>query len=289
MSRAIGITIALIFILVTGFLKLGGFLPEETGHQKEKSIIPSTIDEINYLPEGSDSKATVHHTYYSINYNDEFETPNWVAYKLTEESLKAKNVKRAKRFNRDNKVPGISASHSDYSHSGYTRGHMAPAGDMAFNERAMNESFFMSNMCPQIRTFNNGIWRELEENVRDWAYDNDEIYVVSGPIFNGNNPERIGKNRVAVPDAFFKAILDVEGSKKKGIGFVIPHDKSDKHLRNYAVTLDEIEQISGLDLYADLLADQTLEDQLESKMDVDKWQFDRKRFDQRVKHWNNQK
>lgn len=290
MSRAIAITIALILLIIFGFLKIGGFIPEETIYDGKKDIVPSTIDEISYLPIGTDSKATVHHTYYSINYNPDYEVPNWVAYKLTEESLKVKNVERARRFNKDTKVPGISAAHSDYSHSGYTRGHMAPAGDMAFNERAMKESFFMSNMCPQTRAFNGGIWRELEENVRDWAYDNDEIYVVSGPLFGDNRPQMIGKkSKVAVPDAFFKAVLDIQGNKKKGIGFIIPHEKSDKHLRTYAVTLDDIEKETGLDLYADLITDNTLEEELESKVEVDKWQFDRKRFEQRKKHWNNQK
>ncbi len=287
MSRAVGTTIGLIAVLILGFMKLGNFEQTPISHSQQEEFIPDITDEINYLPE-HDNRRPVHHSYYSLDYNAELEVPNWVAYKLTEASLKVKNVPRAKRFKTDDKVKGRSVKHSDYSHSGYTRGHMAPAGDMAFSERAMQESFFMSNMCPQLRQFNNGIWRELEENVRDWAYDNDELYVVSGPIFNNRNPERIGKAKVAVPDAFFKAILDNEGSKKKAIGFILPHTKSDKHLRQYAVSIDELEAQTGMDFYGELLGD-SLENVLEAEVDINKWAFDKKRFKQRVEHWNKEK
>ena len=148
----------------------------------------------------------------------------------------------------------------------------------------------MSNMTPQLRVLNNGIWRELEENVRDWAYDNDEIYVVSGPLFYDKPKKYIGKStKVAVPDAFFKAILDIEGNKQKSIGFIIPHEKSEKHLREYAVTIDELERQAGLDLFPDLIINDTEEEKLESQMNPNQWQVDKKRFNQRVKHWNNQK
>ena len=165
---------------------------------------------------------------------------------------------------------------------------MAPAGDMAFSTDAMQESFYMSNMTPQIRHFNNGIWRELEENVRDWAYDNDELYIVSGPIFYGSNPDRIGQNKVAVPDAFFKAILDIEGSKTKGIGFILPHERSYKHLREYAVSIDDIEKETGLDLYANLM-EESEEEKLESQNESFRWNFDKKKYNERVNNWNKQK
>ena len=154
-------------------------------------------DDRFYLPDGAEGQV-IHHTYYSLVYNEKNEIPAWVAYVLTKSDLKKPNVKRANKFRADYDVTSRSAFHRDYTHSGYTRGHMAPAGDMAFNETAMNESFFMSNMCPQIRAFNNGIWRELEETVRDWAYDNDRLYVVSGPVLEGID-QRIGDNRVGVP------------------------------------------------------------------------------------------
>lgn len=144
-------------------------------------------------------------------------------------------------------------------------------------------------MTPQSKALNGGIWRELEENVRDWAYDNDELFVVSGPIFHSSNPKRIGKStKVAVPDAFFKALLDIEGNKQKSIGFIIPHERSDKHLKEYAVSVDEIERVTGIELFDDLMED-GIESQLESTFDMQRWRVDKSRFNQRVRHWNNQK
>lgn len=238
-----------------------------------------------YLP--SSTGQLVHHKFYSLDYNEKHEQANWVAYELTKASLKMPNVKRAKRFNPDYSVNSQSAFHKDYTHSGYTRGHMAPAGDMAFSEAAMKESFLMSNMSPQLREFNNGIWRELEENVRDWAYDDKRLYVISGPVLNTPIQKRIGKNKVSVPNDFFKILLDMEGGEQKAIAFLIPHAQSDKHLKEYAVTIDEIEKTTGIDFFGDLLEDWE-EEQLESAFDVNKWKFDHKRFEDRVKHWNHQ-
>jgi len=293
-GRAAVVTASFIGIIIYGFLNLyvspEGEISTKKQNQESDGYynVPLNLDDRSYIP--NDNSDVVHHKYYSIGYNTELELPNWVAYKLTESSLRVKNVKRDNRFKTDNKVKGRSAKHSDYTHSGYTRGHMAPAGDMAFSKDAMQESFYMSNMTPQLRTFNNGIWRELEENVRDWAYDNDELYIVSGSIFNGRADDFIGKStKIAVPDAFYKAILDIEGSKQKSIGFIIPHSKSDKHLRDYAVSIDALESQIGYDLFGDLITDDVREEKLESTMNVNQWQIDKKRFKQRVNHWNRQK
>ena len=290
-GRATVVTAALVAMIIYGFISLNvssrGELSTKSDNNSGSKTIPLSTDKRNFLPD--DGSDVVHHSYYSLGYNPELEVPNWVAYKLTEESLRVKNVKRAKRFITDNSVKGKSARHSDYTNSGYTRGHMAPAGDMAFSKDAMQESFYMSNMAPQLRAFNNGIWRELEENVRDWAYDNDEIYVVSGPLFYSSRPQKIGQTRVAVPDAFFKVVLDIEGNKQKSIAFIIPHEKSAQHLREYAVTIDKVEEEIGYDLFADLLINESREEELEGYMDVNRWQFDKKRFNQRVNHWNNEK
>ena len=291
-GKAVLTTAILIGLMIFAFLKFSAPNRSNTSNQKDGEsldFIPIKLSGRQYLPVGKSSDV-VHHSYYSIGYNTKKEIPDWVAYELTKESLKIKNVPRAKRFIVDNEVKGKSAKHGDYINSGYTRGHMAPAGDMAFSEKAMRESFYMSNMAPQLRNFNGGIWRELEENVRDWTYDNDVLYVVSGPIFDDEKYEKIGgSTKVAVPDAFFKAILDLEGRSEKGIGFIIPHDTQVDHLREFAVSIDEIEKQTGLDLYSKLFTSDDNEEALESSFNVNSWQISRSRFDQRVKHWNNQK
>ena len=278
---AIGVVI-IMFVLYVNSQNFG-----ENDSSEITYNVPSTSEsgERYYLPEGG-SGEVVHHKYYSLSYSEKDEQAEWVAYELTKKSLQAKNVKRAKKFNADYDVSTRSAFHRDYSHSGYTRGHMAPAGDMAFNEVAMKESFFMSNMSPQTRVFNNGVWKELEEQVRDWAYDDKKIYVVTGPMLNRKRITTIGKqNKVSVPSAFYKVILDIDQPKRKGIAFVIPHEKSEKRLQEYAISIDDLEEELGFDFYADLISED-VQTELESNFDVEDWEFDEKRYRSRIEQWN---
>ncbi len=289
-------TLLLIGAICYGFYECSGVFDtsgsESSYHQDRGSESGESYDDANpvsdrsFLPKGNNSNQVVHHKYYSLSYNDTYEIPEWVAYELTSKSLKAKNVPRAKKFKIDPDVKRGSAKHSDYTRSGYTRGHMAPAGDMAFSKTAMQETFYMSNMAPQVRDFNNGIWRELEEQVRDWAYDDKALYVVSGPIMDGIQ-ESIGKNDVGVPKAFYKILLDMEGRDKKAIAFIMPHARSDKRIQDYAVTVDEVEQRTGIDFFPEL-TDDIEEERLESSFNIKKWKFDNKRYRLRVEKWNKQ-
>jgi len=257
----------------------------EPDYYEDHSAFSDPIESRTYLPE--DNSDVVHHTYYSLGYNEKTEQSNWVAYRLTKESLEAPNVPRAKRFKYDKDVSSRTAAHKDYSHSGYTRGHMAPAGDMAFNKVAMTETFLMSNMSPQVKVFNNGIWKELEENVRDWAFSNGELIVISGPIFYTENPKKIGKQtKVSVPDAFYKILLDNEGRDKKSIGFIIPHELATEPLQDFAVSIDEIEKQTGIDFFPRYFENDDTEEKMESKYNTKSWKISKKRYKQRVNSWN---
>lgn len=278
---AVRIVIILI-ILVALLVFLPFFLTNTENGIAESSKDPA---ERFYLPTGSKGQV-IHHSHYSLAYNNDREQADWVAYPLTRQELDVKNVKRTDWFEQDKKVIGNSSHHGDYKGSGYTRGHMAPAGDMAFSTVAMEESFLMSNMSPQIRTFNNGIWRELEENVRNWAHKIGEVYLVSGPIF-GNNAKEIGRSKVDVPSQFYKIILDLESKRPKVVAFLIPHETCYKHLREYAVSVDELEELTGFDFFANLLSEEESSN-LESMNNPTLWKFDESKFNQRVKHWNNQ-
>ena len=258
----------------------------DTDSMEDHSELYEAVEDRTYLPEVKGD--LIHHTYYTLDYNEKTEQCNWVAYRLSKESLKLPNVKRAKKFNYDKDISSRSASHSDYTHSGYTRGHMAPAGDMAFNEVAMKESFLMSNMSPQTRACNGGIWKELEENVRDWAFSNGELLVVSGPIFYTKNPKKIGKKtKVSVPDAFFKIVLDNEGRDKKSIAFIIPNDTEDDPLSDYAVSIDEVEKITDIDFFQSYFESDQTEAVMESQFNIKSWKISKKRYKQRVNSWNN--
>ena len=164
---------------------------------------------------------------------------------------------------------------------------MAPAGDMAFNESAMQESFFMSNMSPQLREVNGGIWRELEETVRDWADEDNELFIASGPIFDGAQ-NYIGKSsQVRIPAAFYKIIVDIEGREKKGVAYIIPHESSDRPLNDYALSIDEVESKIGLDFFDNLYEDEQEERLIEASFDKSKWPTSQKRYKNRRDNWNN--
>lgn len=140
---------------------------------------------------------------YALGYIEYHEQPAWVIYKLTREEATTKAAKRTNRFVEDPEIPTGSATAADYRKSGYDRGHLAPAADMAFSARTMADSFFYSNMSPQKPAFNRGIWKDLEEQVRLFAIAEGEIYVVTGQILPKEKTITIGPNQVTVPTHYY--------------------------------------------------------------------------------------
>ena len=161
----------------------------------------------------------------------------------------------------------LSAKPSDYTKSGYDRGHLCPAADMEFNHVAVEECFLMSNITPQVHDFNCGIWEELEKTVRKWAIQQHKLYIVTGPVFK-DDKGTIGRDNVEVPGYFFKIIYD-EKDEPKMIAFVFPNEKSDRPLTDFAVTVDETEKLTGYDFFSQLPDD--LENKLESKVQLAGW------------------
>ncbi|MCB0687622.1 MAG: DNA/RNA non-specific endonuclease [Saprospiraceae bacterium] len=238
-----------------------------------------------YLPEPQ-SDAIYNYEGFSLAYNEKSEQASWVAYELTVAQLNAPKVNRSDYFNDDPQIRGGSATYYDYKNSGYTKGHLVPAADRAYSVKTMEETFLMSNITPQTYAFNGGIWRELEEQTRDWARTNRSLYIVCGPIFNKSNRQYIGTNQVAVPEAFFKVILDDNPPELKGIGFIIPNERSELPLQEYAVNIDKVEEKTNLDFFYELFTNK-LEDSIESHLDLHQWSFDPDRYRLRVENWNN--
>lgn len=208
---------------------------------------------------------------YALGYSAQHKQPLWVTYKLTRAEVKAKRVSRkGKDFTSDPALTVAAAQLSDYRRSGYDRGHMAPAADMGFSEKTMRESFYLSNICPQEKDFNSGIWADLEQKMRYWATVEGEIYIVTGPIFSKTEMKTIGRNRVTVPVAFYKAVLDVSGTPK-AIAFLLPHQDSDKDLKTFVITIDELEERTGLDFFQAL--PDNIEDSIESTLSSDEWKW----------------
>ncbi len=204
----------------------------------------------------------------SVNsYNKDKKIPNWVAYELTKQKTQG-NIKRNERFIADPVVKGGMANNSDYSRSGFDKGHMAPAADMKWSNEAMKESFYFSNVCPQHPELNRRKWKTLEDKVREWAVADSAILIICGPVTNKKSPV-IGKSRVTVPSKFFKVILSLHGSTPKAIGFIFKNERAIAPLRNYAVSIDSIEQLTGLDFFSSL--PDSLENEIESRIDTTLW------------------
>lgn len=203
-----------------------------------------------YLSPGSIGNQIIYHNNYCLSYNEEAEQADWVFYKLTNSCISA-SIERSNDFRVDPLVNEGSATLKDYHGSGYDRGHMAPAGSMKVDAQSMSQSFYMSNMSPQSSGFNRGVWKRLEEKVRYWVEGNDSIFVVTGPILD-SPIDSIGDNNVAVPRAYYKTLLAYKDTTVMGIGFLLPHEKSDKSLYSFAVSIDSIEVITGIDFYANL-------------------------------------
>jgi len=207
---------------------------------------PTNIPHLE-LPAITSGDAIVKHIAYTLSYNEKHEQANWVAYELTAEETQ-KGVTRSNDFRPDTAVRTGSATNADYQGSGYDRGHMAPAADMSWSMQSMEESFFYSNMSPQVPGFNRGIWKKLEERVRQWAIENKDIYVVTGPVLTDNLPT-IGPDKVSVPRYYYKVILDYTLPELKGIGFILPNASSTMPLQSFAVPIDSVEKVTGIDFF----------------------------------------
>ncbi len=189
----------------------------------------------------------IYHTGFALVYNEAHEQADWVAYELTAEETQ-KAFERGDVFMKDPLVKTGTAADEDYLHSGYDRGHLAPAADLGYSLSSMAESFYYSNMSPQLPAFNRGVWKRLEGQVRVWARNNGAVYVVTGPVLKPGLPS-IGANKVSVPELYYKVILDYLMPEYKALGFVLPNAGSKLPLTEFAVTIDSVERLTGIDFF----------------------------------------
>ncbi|WP_163324847.1 DNA/RNA non-specific endonuclease [Draconibacterium mangrovi] len=220
--------------------------------------------------ENSDKNIILYRFAYTLSYNLEYKQANWVAYELTSSEL-VRSFKRNNAFRPDDELAGKVALNIDYKGSGWDRGHLAPAGDMCWSWNSMHESFLYSNISPQDPSFNRGIWVRLEDLVRRWSESNQKLLVVTGPILQPNL-SKLGFNNISIPKYFYKIVLDHVPPNYDAIGFVIPNEGSDKELYEFAVSIDSIERLTNLDFFP--LIPDIIEDSIESKIDINKWQWE---------------
>ena len=220
----------------------------ETSESPQRdSLINENLKQYFFLLPKLDKDQIVKHQLYTLSYNEKHEQANWVAYRLYKNSINDL-VKRKNNFRSDPKIISGSASVRDYNRSGYDRGHLAPAKTMSFSKETMSESFYMSNMSPQKPSFNRGVWKKLEEQVRSWVAISDSLYIVTGPVLK-DSLGFIGDNRVTVPKAYYKAIIRFKNNELFGIGFLLKNQKSSKELNTFSVSIDSIEKVTGIDFF----------------------------------------
>jgi endonuclease G len=222
----------------------------------------------NFYPTSTTGQI-VKHAFYTLSYNEKAEQAEWVAYELKKDYLKNNNYKRP-FFNEDPKVKTGSADWRNYKKSGYDKGHLCPAGDMGFDMSAYNDTFFTSNISPQVHEFNGGVWNRLEQKVRYWAAIYDGVFVVTGGILD-QKIGTIGDETVVVPKYFYKVLLDTSNGKYKMIAFLIPNERSDRPLYDFVVSVDSIEKMTGVDFFPKL--EDKIENSLEKRKDYKAWLF----------------
>lgn len=233
---------------------------------KDKVAFSSTEFDKTFLPT-STTGAIVEHAYFSLSYSEAHEQAEWVAYELLAAHLSKNDFERP-YFIEDRSVKSKSADWRNYKNSGYDRGHLCPAGDRRFTYNAYLETFLTSNISPQNRKFNAGIWNYLEQKVRFWADKYDGVYVITGGILE-DGLEVIGEEKVAVPNEFYKIVVDVSDGQYKAISFLIPNKELNGSFYDYVVTIDKIEAKTGIDFFPNL--SEAIENNLEASINLKAW------------------
>ena len=242
------------------------FYNKRSGHEdNDKLTLELAIPQFTK----STKSQVIEHVGYTVSYNEQRRNANWVAYELTGQEVDGTEP-RGSKFIPDPDVKGRQAVDDDYRNSGWDRGHLAPAADMKWSEQAMDESFYLSNVSPQNGNLNRGVWKSIEELTRDNAQRYGEILVVTGPVFtNKKGLGYIGDNRVIIPNGFYKVLLAYDNGYT-GIGFYCENVAGKKKLSTYARSIDEIEDITGIDFFH-LLPDE-IEGIAEAGYDWNDWE-----------------
>ena len=262
--------------------KINELEKERAALQSKQDVIVAELEQLKLtkirkdltalgLPKGVDGLQEVEHAAMILGYNEKHEQASWVAHIILPD-VREGNLSRTNDFREDSLVATGTAVKDDYWYSGYDRGHLAPSADFRWSAQAISESYFYSNMSPQRPEFNRERWAELENWPRAAVMaENEQLILITGPILREGLPQITqGPNKVSIPEFYYKIILDIEGKEKKAIAFLMPNKECTYPVISYAVTVDSIESLTGLDFFSALEDD--LEKQLESKADSKKWE-----------------
>ncbi|MBD5234090.1 MAG: DNA/RNA non-specific endonuclease [Bacteroidales bacterium] len=258
--KAIAISVAVALVCYAAAFSLDSFAPASSqpvaqGEYSAEALsvvtIPASTPQIMKDYEG-----------FTVSFNPECHQPNYVVWELTGEESDGTN-KRESNFRPDPSVPDC-ATLDDYRNSGYDRGHMAPAADMKWSREAMADCHYLTNICPQDHKLNSGRWSTLEAKSRTWAKRDSAIIIISGPILTDIMPRKIGKSEIPVPERFFKVILSPYSNPPRAIGFIVPNIPNAEGIEKLAVSVDQVEAITGFDFFSAL--PDSLENAIEARL-----------------------
>lgn len=239
-------------------------IPQPSGvHSKPQ------FEQLLELPQMSGEEKLINYEGFIVCYNSAAKIPQWVAYELQAWETYGEATRGGRKFRPDNALPYPQAEDDDYRNSGWARGHMVPAADFKWSSNAMDDTFYFTNCCPQNSSLNGGMWSTLEKKVRDAARNYGSAWVITGPVTGSGKYGKIGKNRVAVPDAFFKAILVYNGKHYHSIAFVMENGKQKGNMQSCAMSVNELEEITGLNMFEAL--DNSIEESVEDSYTLSVW------------------
>ncbi len=257
----------LIAVCIIGFWLFENFYTPSTYSNPKNNKSTSKI-EIDLVPSSS-KNAIVEHDYFMLSYLESFEQAEWVMYKLKKKHLTYDDRKRP-YFIEDPKVKSKSADWRNYKNSGYDRGHLCPAGDRRFSEYAYNETFYTSNISPQKKDFNAGVWNRLEQQVRQWCKRYGDLYIITGGVLE-DGLEEIGEEDVDVPNFFYKIVFRKKQDKIEALAFLFPHKESKKSLPSFLVPIDVLEAKTGIDFFKN--QNKKYQQKIESVVSTYGWKF----------------
>lgn len=215
----------------------------------------------------------------NIGYEPAKNQAAWVSYQLLAESLGKSHDRNDFAFKPDPEYGKITPN--DYTHTGYDRGHLAPAADMDYSKNALESSFYMSNIAPQTPGLNRGKWRALETWCREQFNPEEKIFIITGPIYSQkiNSPKN---KKLIIPSHFYKIIISI-GPSPKVAAFVLENADPENDLWYYLKTIDEIENTTGLDFFEQL--PDSLEKKIEGKTYKKAWQAEENSVLEKIKEY----
>ena len=272
MKKGLPIILLLLFmsVAVIGIIGFANINDEssQTGKQTQLSTVSHSDTDLLSVktPAGLKSQLKDYEGF-RVSFNADNHTPNWVSWELLGTETDGLQS-RYNKFWQDEEIDGCPVTY-DYSNSGYDRGHMCPAADQKWSETAMVDCFSLANMVPQDNALNTGAWKTLENKERQWAKRDSAIVIVAGPIYKDSDTHHIGAKSVRVPSAFFKAFLAPYVENPRAIAFVYPNMASPGNMQDYAMSVDQLEEILGYDLFPALPDD--LENKVEARYSFTEW------------------